>query len=120
MDSTYLYLKVQVLKNGAVFAAAEDISTSNSFISSLFEVCEVYLNDRLISSKNNYGYASYLTQHLSYDSQYKKDILLSGLYTEDSNLGTISDLNPGYKQVSCGYIFLLLLYTSFFTEKILH
>jgi hypothetical protein len=76
----------------------------------------VYLNGKLISSKNYYNYVAYLLAQLSYPTDYKTDLLQSSLYYPDVGAGTLNNTNSGYQKRAafikesksvelCGYLF---------------
>lgn len=73
-----------------------DLSTTNFFIHSLFEILDVYINGKLISSKNYYHYNSYLLAHLSYSPEFKSSQLKNALYFQDTNTAVVGDANDGY------------------------
>lgn len=75
---------------------SDDVSTSNLFLHSLFENLELYFQGKLVSCKNYYSYCAYLQTHLSFSTDYKKDLLLSSLYVADTNAGIVGDTNTGY------------------------
>jgi len=66
------------------------VSTSNLFLHTLFELVEVYIGSTLVSSKPYYNYCAYLLTHLSFSSDYKRDILRNALYVEDTNSCTLA------------------------------
>ncbi|XP_035712391.1 uncharacterized protein LOC118437473 [Folsomia candida] len=73
-----------------------DLSCTNNLLHSLFDMVEVYMNGKLISSKPFYHYCAYLLNHLSYSEVYKKEILKNALYIRDTNADEQSDDNDGY------------------------
>lgn len=73
-----------------------DLSTTNFFIHSLFEILEVYINGKLVSSKNYYSFQAYLLAHLSYSPEFKSSQLKNGLYFQDTNTAIVGDANTGY------------------------
>jgi len=76
--------------DGKDLDANADLSTVNLFLHSLFDQIEVYIGSTLVSSKPYYNYIAYLLTHLSYSSDYKRDILKNALYIEDTNAGSIT------------------------------
>jgi len=69
--------------------ANADVSTANLFLHSLFIQVEVYIGSTLVSSKPLYNYCAYLLTHLTFNSDYKRDILRNALYIQDTNAESI-------------------------------
>jgi hypothetical protein len=82
--------------DGKNIDANADISTTNLFLHSLFELVEVNVGSTLVSTKPNYHYCSYLLTHLSYSSDFKSDILKNALYISETNLDQLNLQNAGY------------------------
>ncbi|GFW07003.1 uncharacterized protein TNCV_3691991 [Trichonephila clavipes] len=81
-DLSHLFLHVQarILKgNGEAFQNDDKCGPINYLLNTMFAECHISLNDRQISSENNYAYKAYIqTQHktnVSYDD-YKENICL--------------------------------------------
>ncbi|GFT56895.1 uncharacterized protein F54H12.2 [Trichonephila clavipes] len=62
-DLSHLFLPVQskILKvNGEAFQCADRCGPVNYLLNTMFSECHVSLNDRQISSENNYAYKAYI------------------------------------------------------------
>jgi hypothetical protein len=73
-DNSYIYVNMQInIKDQLVFAAGAELSITdytagtNSFLHSLFSLCNISLNGVSITpSSNNYNYRAYLETVLTY------------------------------------------------------
>lgn len=93
-----MYIRLKVKQgDGKDLDDNADVSTTNLFLHSLFELVEVYIGSTLVSSKTNYHYCSYLLTHLSYNSEFKDNILRNALYISETKLDKLTTENPGYK-----------------------
>jgi hypothetical protein len=98
-DSCFsLKLQVRVTTSDGKDLTTEALSTTNLFMHSMFDVLELYLNSKLVSSKNYYNYCAYLLTHLSYSKDYKSDILKTALYTLDSNVNVAGPTSSGWAE----------------------
>jgi len=88
---------VKVLKSdGKVLEKNEDLSTSNFFMHSLFDMVEVFINGKLVTCNLNYFYIAYLLTTLTYSNEYKKQKLnLTGYYPDSFN-DKLDATNTGY------------------------
>ena len=93
--STYLRLKVRLLKtDGAAHAETDKATFVNYPIASIFNQLDVYLGGTLISSSNNtYAYRSIIEAILNYGSDAKKSQLEMGLYSKDT-AGHLEETDP--------------------------
>lgn len=97
LAESFLYLNIRVLNSdGTNLATGVDLSCTNYLLHSLFDMVEVYMNGKLISSKPFYHYCAYLLNHLSHSETYKKEILKNALYIRDTNADRQSNDNTGY------------------------
>ena len=86
--STYLRLKVKILKSdGTAHAETDKASLVNYPIASIFNQLDVYLDGTLITSSNNtYAFRSIIETILNYGTDAKKSQLEMGLFTKDTAL----------------------------------
>ncbi|GFQ97494.1 uncharacterized protein TNCT_111791 [Trichonephila clavata] len=94
-DLSHLFLHVQarILKaNGEAFKADDKCGPINYLLNTMFSECYISLNDRQISSENNYAYKAYLQSILFHSESSQKNLLSAGLFFKD-NAGKFDDVN---------------------------
>ena len=94
-DLSHLYLKVQakiVKADGTVLADADKCAPVNYLLNTMFSECHVSLNDRQISSENNYAYKSIIQALLFHPEHAQKNILTAALFKKDTP-GAYEDLS---------------------------
>lgn len=94
-DLTHLYLKVRakiIKQDGSALAAADKCGPINYLLNTMFSECHVALNDRQISSENNYAYKSIIQALLLHPETSQKNILSAGLFCKDS-VSAYDDVN---------------------------
>ena len=94
-DLSHLYLKIQckiVKADGTALATTEKCAPVNYLLNTMFSECHVALNDRQISSENNYAYKSILQALLFQPEQVQKNILTAALFEKDTP-GEYDDIN---------------------------
>lgn len=96
----FCYLRVKVVNgDGSDLDASLSISTANLFMHSLFSQCDVSINNQVVSTSNNcYMYKAYLETILSYGRDWTNSQGTSALFYCDTNKGSLSAANTGYKQ----------------------
>lgn len=73
LNDSFLFLTVKVVDKDGSNVTSNDISTVNNFMHSLFSQVDLYINNQLISTTNNfYAYKAYVESLLSYGSDYMK------------------------------------------------
>lgn len=105
-DLSHLYLKVQakiIKADGTAFAAADKCGPINYLINTMFAECHMSLNDRQISSENNYAYKSIIQALLFHPERSQKNILSAGLFEKDTankynDLDIAQGANAGLKK----------------------
>lgn len=94
LANSWLYLKVQVFhQDGSSLTKDDKVAPTNFFLHSLFDLIEIYMNGKLVSSKNFYPYVAFLLAQLSYSEKQKDEILFNALYTRDVNAEKVDDSN---------------------------
>ncbi|GFY30565.1 uncharacterized protein TNCV_3523281 [Trichonephila clavipes] len=86
-DLSHLFLHVQskILKvNGEAFQNADRCGPVNYLLNTMFSECHVSLNDRQISSENNYAYKAYIQSILFHPEGSQKNLLSAGLFEKDT------------------------------------
>ncbi|GFW65197.1 uncharacterized protein TNCV_394631 [Trichonephila clavipes] len=86
-DLSHLFLHVQskILKvNGEAFQDADRCGPVNYLLNTMFSECHVSLNDRQISSENNYAYKAYIQSILFHPEGSQKNLLSAGLFEKDT------------------------------------
>ncbi|GFW16220.1 uncharacterized protein TNCV_4263851 [Trichonephila clavipes] len=64
LSNLFLHVQSKILKvNGEAFQDANRCGTVNCLLNTMFSECHVSLNDRQISSENNYAYKAYILFH---------------------------------------------------------
>jgi hypothetical protein len=100
LNDSFLYVKVKVTDStGADLYSGVDVGCANLLLHSLFSQCDVSLNDTIVSTSNNcHMYKAYLETILSYGSEYLKTPGTCSLYYPDTNGGSLTNANEGYKK----------------------
>lgn len=86
-DLSHLFLHVQakILKsNGEAFTDADRCAPINYLLNTMFSECHMSLNDRQISSENNYAYKAYIQSILFHPESSQKNLLSAGLFEKDT------------------------------------
>lgn len=86
LSQTKLHIKAKITNaDGSNLANDAPVAPANLFLHSLFNQCEVTLNDRLVSpASNNYPYRAYLETLLNYGREAKESQLTSALFFKDT------------------------------------
>lgn len=96
---SFIYVKVKAVKNDkSAFAATDDFSVVNNFVHSMFSQVELYANSKLISSVTCYPYKAMMENLLTYSQNYIENQGSLGLFCNDTDNGSLSVLNLGYKK----------------------
>lgn len=98
LNDSFFYIKLKVLNgDGTALPKGANISTVNNFLHSIFQQCDVTLNNQLLSSTNNgYAFKSYFEGSLSYSSDGAISQGACALFYKDSDPTDNSDSNTGY------------------------
>ncbi|GFU63399.1 uncharacterized protein F54H12.2 [Trichonephila clavipes] len=86
-DLSHLFLHVQarILKgNGEAFQNDDKCGPINYLLNTMFAECHISLNDRQISSENNYAYKAYIQSMLFHSESSQKKLLSAGLFVKDT------------------------------------
>ncbi|GFT80871.1 uncharacterized protein TNCV_2714951 [Trichonephila clavipes] len=86
-DLSHLFLHVQarILKgNGEAFQNDDKCGPINYLLNTMFAECHISLNDRQISSENNYAYKAYIQSMLFHSESSQKNLLSAGLFVKDT------------------------------------
>lgn len=101
LSRTKLFVEAHVEVDGKKIGDAHThVAPTASFLSSMFQQCDVLLNDKLITTSNNlYPYRAYLEQILTYNQHVLSAQLGSQLFYRDTpgQHDEDSDDNEGYK-----------------------
>lgn len=97
LAESFLYINLKVTTaDGKPLADLQDVSTTNLFLHALFDLVEIYMNGKLVSSKSFYPYTAYILSQLSFSEAYKEEVLKNALYAKDTNASEMSIDNGGY------------------------
>ncbi|GFT76120.1 uncharacterized protein TNCV_4314251 [Trichonephila clavipes] len=86
-DLSHLFLHVQarILKgNGEAFQNDDKCGPINYLLNTMFAECHISLNDRQISSENNYAYKAYIQSMLFHSESSQKNLLSAGLFVKET------------------------------------
>jgi len=72
------------------------LSTVNNFLHSMFDLVEIYMNGKLLSSKEHYNYLSMLLSMTSYSPNYQSMALKSALFTQSFNIDKMDSTDTGF------------------------
>ncbi|GFY22234.1 uncharacterized protein TNCV_3298771 [Trichonephila clavipes] len=92
-DLSHLFLHVQarILKgNGEAFQNDDKCGPINYLLNTMFAECHISLNDRQISSENNYAYKAYIKSML-FHSESSQILLSAGLFVKET-VGKFDDV----------------------------
>lgn len=98
-DSSYIYLKCRILKyNGDNLSTSDMVAPCHNIGAAVFNSCDFYMNDTLISRSNNlYSYKVHLQDLLNTTTTYKGQVLsATQMYIEDNSILTNSAQNTGF------------------------
>ncbi|GFX62986.1 uncharacterized protein TNCV_1100791 [Trichonephila clavipes] len=86
-DLSHLFLHVQarILKgNGEAFQNDDKCGRINYLLNTMFTECHISLNDRQISSENNYAYKANIQSILFHSESSQKNLLSTRLFVKDT------------------------------------
>lgn len=96
---SFIYVKVQAIKQDKTsFASTDDFSVVNNFVHSMFSQVELYANNKIVSSVSCYPYKAMIENLLTYSKNYIETQGSLGLFYSDTNNGSLTDSNLGYKK----------------------
>ena len=78
LAATELHVKFRIIisRTGTILAPHEKVALTNNFLHSMFEQCQVYLNNVPVENTNKcYAYRSYLENLLCYNKDSKQNLL---------------------------------------------
>lgn len=85
VSHTILHLQVQILKdNGTAITDADSVAPCNYILNTLFSELSLFLNDKQVTSQNNYGYRAYLESLLFSSKSTQQSMLTSSLFYKDT------------------------------------
>jgi len=97
LSATELHLKFQLRDSGkkAPLDTNTNIAVVNNFLHSIFEQCQVYLNNVAVENTNKcYAYRSYLENLLCYNNDAKQNLLRGDFFfPEDKKASTFAETN---------------------------
>jgi hypothetical protein len=101
-DLSHVYLRLMVCfkaEDGGNMILDNGCGVVNNLLFSMFQTLEVYLNEKLITRVDHFGYKSYLETLLNYSSDAAKTQLTSSLFFLDtpSHITRATDENLGFK-----------------------
>lgn len=94
-DMSNIFLKIQakiVKSDGSALSASDKCGPINYLLNTMFSECHVSLNERQISSENNYAYKSIIQALLFHSELSQKNILSAALFEKDT-VGHYDDVN---------------------------
>ncbi|GFT25897.1 uncharacterized protein F54H12.2 [Trichonephila clavipes] len=93
LSRLFLHVQARILKaNGEAFQNDDRCGPINYLLNTMFSECYISLNDRQISSENNYAYKAYIQSILFHSESSQKNLLSAGLFLKD-NAGKFNDVN---------------------------
>ena len=85
LPDTELVLKIKVTTDtGANLANAAVVGTINYLGNTLFQHLDIYVNNDLVLTHQNYEYNSYIQTLMSHDDSTKNSYLQAGLFHKDT------------------------------------
>lgn len=85
LSHTILHLQIQILKNDDTDIADSDVvAPINYVLNTMFSELSMFLNDKQISSQNNYSYRAYLESLLFSSKLAQESMLTSSLFYKDT------------------------------------
>lgn len=94
LSHVFLHVQAKVLKDdGTQLAATDKCIPVNYILNTMFSECHVSLNDRQISSDNNYAYKAIMQALLLYPESAQINLLSAGLFYKD-DIGKYEGLDP--------------------------
>jgi hypothetical protein len=101
----FLYVKVKLQHaDGSEFPEKYPVYPESNFIHTMFNQCDVYLNQQNIStSANNYAYRAFLETTLNFTKDAKDTHLTAGMYYTENERNNIANIfaNSKSKQFDC-------------------
>lgn len=115
LSNIFLNVQAKILKaDGTVPADADKCSTVNYILNTMFSEMYISLNEKQVSSENNYAYKAFIQSTLFYPESAQKNLLSASMFYKDS-CGKYDDLdiaqgsNEGlkerYKRTKNGQLF---------------
>lgn len=95
-DLSYVFIHVQakILKSdGKTLVETDKCVPINYLLNTMFSECHVSLNDRQISSENNYAYKAFIQALLLHPESSQKNLLSGGMFHKDT-AGKYEQLDP--------------------------
>lgn len=85
LSHTILHLQIKVLKStGNALVAADSVAPINYILGSMFSELSVFLNDKQVTSQNNYAYRALLESLLFSSKSAQNSLLTAGLFYKDT------------------------------------
>src|SRR5712691_5430966 len=99
LAKTKLHVKFRVKLNGVNLDATHiNVAPLANFLGSMFQQCDIFLNDKCITSSNNlYAHRAYMEQLLNYSKETADAQLSSMLFYRDEAEKFESGANTGFK-----------------------
>jgi len=84
LTHTILHLQIKIVKNdGSDIADADIVAPINYILNTMFSELSIFLNDKQVTSQNNYAYRSYLESLLFSPKSTQESMLTSSLFYKD-------------------------------------
>src|SRR5882757_4818550 len=94
---TKLYIKFRIKDGNNNIIPNAKVAPSANFLGSMFKQCDIFLNEKLVTSSNNlYGHRAYLEQVLNYSKETADKQLSSQLFYIDDQSKLDSEDNKGF------------------------
>lgn len=91
-SNIFLHVQAKILKSdGTVPINTEKCAPINYALNTIFGECYVSLNEKQISSENNYAYKAFIQSTLFYPESSQKNLLSAAMFVKDS--GSFEDVN---------------------------
>jgi len=86
LSRTKLYLKCRIMRSdGTNLPANVEVGPCNNFLATLFSQCDIFLNDKMVTSSNNlYPFRAYFEQILNYSQATSQKQLTAQMFYLDS------------------------------------
>lgn len=86
LSHSILHLQVKILKNnGNAIIDTDSVAPCNYILNTMFSELSLFLNDKQITSQNNYAYRAYLESLLFSSKSMQQSMLTSSLFYKDSS-----------------------------------
>ena len=103
LSHTFLHIKARIIKkNGTDLIATDKVTTVNYPLNTCFSQCNIFLNDKQVSSQVNYAYRCIFESLLFYNEKSQNTFLRAGLFFKDT-VGQYEETDPTKNNQALNY-----------------